>query len=181
LIDYPDLSDRVFTIERNLIRGNRMTGLGLMDNGESREDYRAASIPERIYLINNTFSDNPYAVSGGDNLIALNNLFINSTTLALKNVDGNSVVAHSLFWNNTANNEGTNIKRDTSLFSDPLLDENGQPTQDSPVIDAGIPYFEWKGEIVLDIQSSDYFGSAPDLGMFESDFSNVSFDPRVVK
>jgi parallel beta-helix repeat protein len=168
LIDYPGLSDRVFTIERNLIEKNKMVGLGLMDNAVTSEDFRAASIPERIYLINNTFTNNPYAVSGGDNLIALNNLFINCTTLALKNIDGNSVVAHSLFWNNKANSEGTNIKSNTSLFADPLLDENAHPTPNSPAINAGIAHFEWKGEIVLDIPSNNYVGSAPDLGMLES-------------
>jgi len=181
LIDYPGLSDRVFYIEHNLIQGNAMAGLGLMDDGVSHEDFRASSIPERIYLINNTFADNPYAVSGGDNLIALNNLFINCTTLALKNIDNNSVVAHSLFWNNAANSEGSNIKRNTSLFSDPLLDENARPGQNSPVIDAGISYFEWKGEIVLDLQSGTYLGAAPDLGSSESNFPAVSYHPGTAK
>ena len=167
LIDYPDISDRIFFIERNLIRGNKMAGLGLMDNGVSHEDFRASSIPERIYLINNTFTDNPYGVSGGDNLIAVNNLFINCTTLALKNVDANSVAAYNLFWNNAANSQGTNIKRNTSFFSDPLLDENAQPVQNSPAIDAGISFFEWKGETILDLPSTGYFGSAPDLGAYE--------------
>ena len=84
LIDYPDLSDRFLLIERNLIQGNAMAGLGLMDNGDTSEDYRAASIPERIHVYNNTFVDNDHALTGGDNLIALNNLFVNSTTLATK-------------------------------------------------------------------------------------------------
>ena len=88
LIGYPDISDRVFRIQKNLIANNSMVGLGLMDNGESGEDYRAASIPERIQLVNNTFSGNQYSVTGGDNLIALNNLFINSSEIALKEVDG---------------------------------------------------------------------------------------------
>jgi hypothetical protein len=79
LIDYPDLSARFFLIERNLIQNNAMAGLGLMDNGVSNEDFRAASIPERIHVFNNTLVDNPYGVTGGDNLIALNNLFVNST------------------------------------------------------------------------------------------------------
>ncbi len=64
LIDYPDVSDRVFLIERNLIEGSAKVGLGLMDNGDTKEDFRAASIPEPIYLFNNTFVDN-------DGIIAL--------------------------------------------------------------------------------------------------------------
>ena len=167
LIDYPGLSDRVFFIERNLIQGNKMAGLGLMDSGVSHEDFRASSIPERIYLINNTFADNPYAVSGGDKLIALNNLFVNSTMLALKNVDANSAVAYNLFWNNRANSEGTNIVRNTNLFSDPLLNEKSELREGSPAVDAGAARFEWKSEIVLDLQSGTYLGSAPDMGAYE--------------
>ncbi|MCI0553495.1 MAG: right-handed parallel beta-helix repeat-containing protein [Anaerolineae bacterium] len=174
IIDYPGLSDRVFFIERNLIQGNAMAGLGLMDDGVSHEDFRASSIPERIYLINNTFIDNPYAVSGGDNLIALNNLFINSTTLALKNIDADSVVAYNLFWNNRENSQGTNIVRNTNLFSDPLLNESAELQQGSPGIDAGAIYFEWKSEIVLDLQSGAYLGSAPDLGAYEVNTPSAS-------
>lgn len=167
LIDYPDVSDRVFFIERNLIQGSAMVGLGLMDNGESNEDFRAASIPEHIYLINNTFVDNPYSVSGGDNLIALNNLFLNSNTLALKNVDASSVAAYNLFWNNATDVEGSNVDSNTTLFGDPLLDANGQLQQDSPAIDAGVAHFEWNGETVLELPQSAFSGDAPDLGTFE--------------
>jgi hypothetical protein len=44
LIDYADVSNRVVRIERNLIAGSAMVGLGLMDNGNTMEDLRAASI-----------------------------------------------------------------------------------------------------------------------------------------
>ena len=117
LIDYPDVSDRVFFIEHNLIQESAMAGLGLMDNGDSNEDFRAANIPERIYLINNTFVGNPYGLSGGDNLIALNNIFINSTTLALKNVDADSIAAYNLFWNNATDIQGSNVDSNTTLFA----------------------------------------------------------------
>ena len=167
LIDYPDVSDRVFFIERNLIQGNAMAGLGLMDKGESNEDFRAASMPERIYLINNTFMDNHYGVSGGDNLIALNNLFLNSTTLALKNVDTDSIAAYNLFWNNATDVEGSNVDSNTTLFADPLLDASAQLQQSSPAIDAGVAYFEWNGETILDLSQSAFSGDAPDLGAFE--------------
>jgi len=174
LIDYPDVSDRIFHIEGNLIQGNAMTGLGLMDNANSDEDFRAASIPERIYLINNTIVDHPYAVSGGDNLIALNNIFANSTTLGLKNVDAGSVTAYNLFWNNAADSEGSNIDTNSTLFADPLLDVNIQLQQSSPAIDAGTTHFEWAGETVLDLQPGSFSGLAPDLGAFESNSTQAS-------
>ena len=167
LIDYPDVSDRVFFIERNLIQGSAMAGLGLMDNGNSTEDFRAANIPERIYLINNTFADNPYSLSGGDNVVALNNIFVNSTTLALKNVDADSIVAYNLFWNNATDSQGSNIDSNATFFADPLLDSNGQLQQDSPAIDAGVARFEWNGETILEIPPNAFSGEAPDLGTFE--------------
>lgn len=171
LIDYPDVSDRVFYIERNQITNNAMVGLGLMDNGETQEDFRAASIPERIHLYNNTFSGNPYAVTGGDNLIALNNLFMDASTLALKNLDGGpagSIAAYNLYWNNGSDSQGSNVDTFTSVFGDPLLDEDYQIQPGSPAIDAGTANFVWNGETVIDIPLSDYDGSAPDLGWFEA-------------
>jgi hypothetical protein len=88
LVSYNVLTNRTLTIEHNLIRNNTRVGLGMMDSAQSGEDYRAASIPERIYLFNNTFDGNKYALTGGDNLVAVNNIFANSTTQGLKNVDG---------------------------------------------------------------------------------------------
>lgn len=171
LIDYPDLSDRVFTIERNLITGNEMVGLGLMDDGNTTEDFRGASIPERIYLFNNTFADNPYALTGGDNLIALNNLFINSSVLGLKNVDGDSIAAYNLFWNNTADQQNSVVDQASSLFVAPLLDADFLLLPDSPAIDAGTADFTWNNENVLDYPAGSYNGEAPDLGFRESDFA----------
>lgn len=179
LVDFPDVSSRVFLIERNLFDRNRQAGLGIMDNGETKEDFRAASIPERIYLINNTFLGNSHAVSGGGNLIALNNIFLNSTTLALKNVDGNSIAAYNLFWNNATDSQGGNIDDSTSLFVDPLLDANAQLRPGSPAIDAGAIHFEWDGKVILDLPVSAFFGTAPDLGAFESNFTQVSRDAHM--
>ena len=174
LIDYPDVSDRIIHIEHNFIQGNKMTGLGLMDDGQSEQDFRAASIPERIFVLNNTFVDNPYAVSGGDNLIALNNIFSNSTTLGLKNVDGNSIVAYNLFWNNAVDSEGSNIDGESTLYAFPSLDDKFRPDVGSPVIDAGAALFEWNGETLLDLPADAFFGSAPDLGAFESESAQAS-------
>jgi hypothetical protein len=168
LIDYPDVSDRVFLIERNLIAGNAMAGLGLMDNGETKEDFRAASIPERIHLFNNTFSGNPHAVTGGDNLIALNNLFVHSVDIALKDVDAGSIAAYNLFWNNGTHNHGSNIDLNSTLFNDPLLDIHYQLQPGSPAVDTGTAHFEWNGETVLEMPASAYAGAAPDRGWSET-------------
>jgi len=181
LIDYLNVSDRVFLIERNLIKDSAMVGLGLMDNGDTVEDFRAASIPERIHLFNNTFVDNPYGVTGGDNLIALNNLFVNSTNIALKEVDGDSIAAYNLFWNNGTDKQGSNISTTLTIYADPLLDSEYHLQEGSPAIDAGTANFEWQGETVLDLPSSAYSGSAPDLGMYEVVTESNIYLPLIFK
>ncbi len=167
IIDYPGLTDRVFTIERNLIQGNAQVGLGLMDQGDTKEDYRAASIPERIQVFNNTFVNNPYAITGGDNLIALNNIFVDSSVMALKNIDGNSVVAYSLFWNNAVDSTGSTVAAST-ILTDPLLDSSYHLGSGSPAIDAGTANYVHSGETVLNYPAETYTGSAPDLGWHEA-------------
>jgi hypothetical protein len=167
LIDYPDLSNRFILIERNIFKANAMVGLGLVDNLEGLEDFGAASIPEPIRVFNNTFVDNDHGLTGGDNLIALNNLFVNSITLAMKQVDGNSTAAYNLFWNNSTNYQGSNLDLATTLFADPLLNFKFHLQPGSPAIDAGTAFFQWQGETVLDLSATEFSGTAPDLGAYE--------------
>jgi hypothetical protein len=180
LIDYSDVSDRFFLIERNLIKDSAMVGVGLMDNGDTSEDFRAASIPEPIHLFNNTFIGNDHSLTGGDNLVALNNLFVNSSNVGLKGVDGTSIAAYNLFWNNGIDIQGSNIDSGTTLFIDPLLSTDHQLQAGSPAIDAGTAFYEWQGETVLDLPGTAYSGNAPDLGMFESDFGPAANQPPMV-
>jgi DNA-binding beta-propeller fold protein YncE len=166
LIGYPDPTNRVFLIERNLIKDNAMVGLGLMDDKVTTEDFRGASLPERIYLFNNTFIGNDHSLTGGDNLIALNNIFAGSSTIALKNVDGNSIAAHNLFWGNSADHQDSNIDTATTILADPRLGEDDRLLSGSPAINAGTTSFAMDSE--LDFQPNDYCGTAPDLGAYES-------------
>src|SRR5690606_33196083 len=105
-IDYYEDTNRRFTIERNLFLNNGMAGIGLMDDATSDEDYRAADITERIQVFNNTFVGNEYGISGGDNLIALNNIF-QGHVVALNKIDGDSIVSYNLFWQNETDNQGS--------------------------------------------------------------------------
>jgi hypothetical protein len=167
LIGYPDVSSRVFRIERNLIYGNHMVGLGAMSNGDTVENFEGASILERVYLVNNTFVGNDHGVTDGDNLIALNNIFVDSAHIATKNVDGDSIVSHSLFWGNGIDHQGSNVDTVDIILEDPRLDVNYRLMSGSPAIDAGIAFFVWNSEVVLDLEPSAYSGVAPDLGAFE--------------
>jgi hypothetical protein len=166
LIDYFEDTNRIFVIRRNLLRGNGQAAIGLMDNRDTDEDYRAASIRERILVFHNTFVDNDHGISGGDNLIALNNIF-QGHTLAMKNVDANSIASYNIFWSNAVHAQGSIIDAATTLKTDPLLDASSQLRPGSPAIDAGTAHFGWRGEVVMDQRSAAYNGAAPDLGWLE--------------
>jgi hypothetical protein len=109
LIDYPEKSDRAFIIQGNLVQQNADVGLGIMDNGETREDFRGASMPERVEVSNNTFDGNRYGITGGDNLIATNNTISHSSVAGLKNVDGESSVTHTDFIDNKVDFINSNV------------------------------------------------------------------------
>jgi len=108
LIDYSQLSDRAFVIQDNVIRGSADVGLGIMDNGETKEDFRGASMPERVTVSNNTFDGNRYGITGGDNLTATGNTISNSE-VGLKNVDGQSTVTGTRFINNDVDHIHSNV------------------------------------------------------------------------
>ncbi len=167
LIDYHQDTNRIFVIERNLIRDNSKAGIGMLDNGQSGEDFRAASVRERVHVFHNTFVGNDHGISGGDNLIALNNIF-QGHVLGLKNVDGDSIASYNLFWDNATDFQGSSVDPTTTLVADPLLDGSDRLGPGSPAIDAGIARFEWRGETVMDQPPSSYAGEAPDLGWLEA-------------
>lgn len=169
LIDYAGGSDRFFLIEENLIHENNQAGLGLMDDAETDEDFRAASVRERIHLFHNTFVGNDHGLTGGDNVIALNNLFVNTTNVGIKGVNGSSITAYNLFWNNGIDIQDSNNDTATTWFLDPLLDTKYHPRAGSPAIDAGTASFAWAGDTVLRRPRGLYRGNAPDLGRFEFD------------
>ena len=167
LIDYDTLSDRFFLIERNLIYNNDMVGFGCMGGSITNENYEGASILERIFLFNNTFVGNNYGVTGGDSLVAVNNIFTDHPGIAMKNVDGGSIVSYGIYWNNGTDFENSNMDNPYIILSDPLLDDQFHLQPGSPAIDAGIDHFIWQGDTVLNLHSSIYNGTAPDIGVFE--------------
>jgi len=166
LIDYQELSDRTFIIDHNLIYNNEMAGLGCMSNENTEENYEGAAIKEPVYLYNNTFAGNSFGVSGGAHLVALNNIFIQHSDTAMKNVNGHSIVAHSVLWENGVDLENCNA--DTTVYHiNPLLDDDFSLLPGSPCIDKGIAYFVWQDSVVLDLPPAAFQGDAPDIGARE--------------
>ena len=174
LIDYIDPSNRTITISRNLIQDNAKVGVGCMayDRATEGEDFQGTRFLERIVVTGNTFNGNPYGLTCGGNTVTINNIFANCSGTAVRNVDGDAIVAFSLFWNNSIDHEGSNMDTNgTNIFSmDPLLGEDGRSLNDrSPAIDKGATSFDFLGETVFSAVAGSYNGAAPDIGCFESD------------
>jgi len=97
-IDYPDTSSRSYLVEGNLICNNAMAGIGLMDNGVTREDYRGAPVPEPIVLVNNTILGHRYGLTGGAGINSVNNIIVGSEFSGIRNLTGKAVLSHCLFF-----------------------------------------------------------------------------------
>jgi len=90
--------------------------------------------------------------------------FSNSITIAYSDVQsGMDTITNSEFA--TINWLDGNIDSDP-MFIDP---ENNDYSLnlDSPCIDSGTSFFEWSNDILVDLDSEEYSGIAPDMGVYE--------------
>ncbi len=172
LIDYDDDSDRVFYIHHNLIHHTYMAAIGCMPDGNTKENYGGSYMVEPVYLYNNTLADNHYGLTGGDNIIAINNIIMGTEKRAMYRVDGDSIVDYTLFYNNGTDYDSCNLKSDgTFFYEDPNLDDSYVPQEGSVVIDAGAASYSWQG---AEIKVTDYEGQAPDIGAFEANATSTT-------
>jgi Right handed beta helix region len=148
IIDYHTQTNRRIVIERNLIHHNARAAIGLMDNEDTTEDYRAASIRERIHVFHN-------------------NLF-QGNAKALKGVNGFSKATHNLFWHNQVNHESSNVDAATSIYANPLLDTQYRLAPGSPAIDAGTADVTYARKRVMNQAADSFTGKAPDIGWKEA-------------
>ena len=167
-------------LDRNVVATNGQAAIGLLDAAESNEDYRAASLLERMVVTNNTVVANAYGITGGDNMTVANNVFANNTNTALKRVDGASLATYNLFWANGLASDGSNLDGAHNVNANPLLDSTYHLQSGSPAIDAGIAALTLaNGEVVVDIPPAQYNGSAPDLGRYETGGTAANAAPVV--
>lgn len=198
LIDYvddPQNTNRRFIIANNLFAANGQAAIGFMPNEETQEDLSGANIIETVIVYNNTFYNNPFALSGGDNHIALNNIIVSGEVGASRvqgNEEDNSVVDYTLFYNLDQNTVDS-IAGEHNLYGvDPQFSSLPNPgadnmwntidddysgltlTANSPAVDAGTSQYQlWDGSII-ELTDFDYTGLAPDLGWkeYEPQISN---------
>jgi hypothetical protein len=193
LVDYPDDpqdTNRRFIIVGNLIANSLRAGIGLMPNANTVEDLSGANTAEAVRVFNNTLFGNNHGISGGDNLVAFNNIIANSTGRGVWRVEGepgaNSVVAYTLFYNNSIDADQTTIGAGIITGQDPRFvaapnagpdgvwetvddDFSGLLLQgSSPAVDRGIAqYVTVNGEPVPPGPPEGFIGAAPDLGWRE--------------
>ncbi len=140
-------TNRRFVIAGNLIANNKKAGIGLMPDANTVENYSGADMVEAVRVFNNTFYGNDYGISGGDNVVAFNNIFSNSLTrgswrvqstpnanspvsFGLAPGNNNSVVAYSLFFNNRVDADETSLGTGNILGVDPLFEAAPNPGPD---------------------------------------------------
>ncbi|MEO5887535.1 MAG: hypothetical protein ABIQ77_07720, partial [Anaerolineales bacterium] len=186
----PQDTNRRFVIAGNLIANSKKAGIGLMPNANTLEDYSGADTVEAVRVLNNTFYGNDFGISGGDNLVAFNNIIVNSLNVGAWKVQGpagaNSIVAYTLFHNNRLAADQSTIGPGTLAGVDPLFVGAPNPGPDgawetvdddfsglvlqstSPAIDKGVVQFVANsGEPVPLNPITGFTGAAPDLGWRE--------------
>lgn len=166
---------RKYLIANNLIIDSGQAGLGTTRNGDSNQGNFPGgyAMPERIYVLHNTFVRNGMGgILGGINMVVHNNIFYNNSTVDLKNVTGNSTASHNLFFGPAADNQGSNVSG-PNVTSDPKFVNTGTPpgfasfqlSSGSPAINVGKNVDSYYRE--FNVNPPGYSGSAPDLGWSE--------------
>jgi len=100
----------------------------------------------------------------------------NTITIAYSDIDGGEEGIQT-------NNNGAVNWLEGNIDADPLFVNaemgNYLLTEDSPCIDAGIAFFEYEGEVLIDLSVVEYYGIAPDMGAYEYD--SVEEDDHIIQ
>jgi len=186
----PQDTNRRIVLRGNLIANNGRAGLGLMPNANMNEDFSGADMLEAVHVFNNTFYGNNHGISGGDNLVAFNNIIVNAPGRGAWRVQGppgaNSVIAYTLFHNNAVDADQSTLGAGNILGQDPLFQAEPNPGPDgawgtvdddfsglllqpgSPAIDKGVPQYVAANREPIPVNPiTGYVGAAPDLGWRE--------------
>ena len=172
LISYDVFTGKEFQIHHNIIRGCK-TGLGCMEGSNTSEDLTGASkMDELVCFYNNTLVDNQMGATGGNNIIAVNNVVQGNSLGGFKRFGINSAIINNLFYLNGGENfveiNNSVIRSGNIISSDPLLDNKTfLPAENSPCIDAGKDKYELNGKRILEVTPNYITGNAPDIGAKE--------------
>jgi hypothetical protein len=173
LIDFSGDSKRTFDIYRNIFQDMPDVAISAMFK-ETKEDFQGTAMTERVRIYNNYFYNNGYHITGGDNMIILNNIFESATMTAIKRVSGNSITDHNLFYNNPVNTENTLIGTNNIFDRNPQKNNDFTLPTGSPAIDTGTANYSHLSEVVLQIATNEYTGQNPDMGRYEYGINNTA-------
>jgi len=167
LIGYDVETARRFLFEGNRIIGNAMAGVGLMSGANTREDYEAAPLPERLVIIHNTFVDNDHHISGGAHALVANNLLVGARQVALKKLVGASLAARNLLTDNEVDAEDVAKLVDVVEAPPGFATDSHALEAGSAAVDAGLRQIDWLGESWPLGSPAEIRGQGPDLGARE--------------
>src|SRR5690606_24120256 len=123
----------------------------------SSEDLSGATkMDELVFFFNNTLAGNQMGATGGNRIIALNNLVQENASGGFKRFGKNSVAVNNLFFENGGDNSigfHPGVTEMNKLFSvDPkLIKGNYNHIESSYLIDAGIANYITEEGMVLEI------------------------------
>ena len=171
LIDFAGDTKRTFDIYRNIFAGSGDAAIGSMFE-ETSENFEGTAMTERVRIYNNYFYDNNHHITGGDNMIILNNIFEEAAVTAVKRAKVNSITDYNIFYNNPIDTEDTLIGSN-NIYSNPLRNNDFTLQAGSPAIDAGTSSYVHLSELVLQILSTEYTGQNPDMGVYEHSLNTL--------
>lgn len=172
LISYDTFTGKRFDIHHNIFK-NCKTGLGCMAGAKTIEDLSGASMmDEQVCFYNNTVLECEMGATGGNHVIAANNIIQANEKGGFKNFGPNSVIINNLFFNNVGESlikiDSAVLKKGNIFSNDPKIDKKTyMPAPGSPAIDAGIGFYLFEGKEMFRIPKEQISGSAPDLGAIE--------------
>jgi hypothetical protein len=178
LIDYKGDSYREFYINNNVFQYCHGAGVSCMykEKDNTNEVYRGSLMKETAFVYNNTFSGCNYGITISPGLLILNNMFINSKTVAVGRgiyVDDRndlSITDYSCFYDNKKNfDKGVVLGKHNLIDINPHVDQSLLLKKGNILIDKGTAEFEWKNKKLV-ISKDQYLGDKPDIGAFEYGF-----------
>lgn len=169
----------------NLLRNNLWSGIGITRCNPfvfrnviygSNSGIRCDGTPR---IVNNTIINNNYfGIYCGwqGKPILINDIIYGNGSLINYDADDTVVFANCLLQVNAIPTDlidaGGNIFNEDPLFFD-TGNEDFSLNVGSPCINTGLSYFEWNGEVFLDLDAEQYIGIAPDIGAMESIYVGI--------
>jgi hypothetical protein len=147
-----------------------------------------------INIINCTITDNysdTFAIFQSD-INIINSIFWNNSPQLIIDDPGEEIsevnVAFSDFKNGKNSIKITSSKsvlswKEGNIDNDPLFLNNGSYSlsSSSPCIDMGTPFYQVNDSIIVNLDKSEYFGKAPDIGALESDITQTGIFAKNTK